>query len=127
MDTLGLFQNDIDDLDQLGPARYENIFKVYAKGEKYIYNILRRVDIDLNSADPSTFAEAPLQIESPWTNISYHVYGTVDLWWLIYICNKDIFKNPLQMVPGGTKLRVIKTDKLQSILNEISNDLKPRV
>ena len=85
------------------------------------------MDIDLNSADPSTFAEAPLKIESPWTNISYFVYGTVDLWWLIYICNKDTFKDPLQLVPGGTKLRVIKTSKLQSILNEIANDLKPRV
>ena len=127
MDTLGSFQNDIEDLEQLGPGRYENIFRVYAKDQKYIYNILRRVDIDLNSADPATFVEMRLKTEAPWTNISYQIYGTVDLWWLIYICNKDIFKNPLHLVPGGTMLRVIKTDKLQAILNEISSDLKPRV
>lgn len=127
MDTLGSFQNDIEDLEQLGPGRYENIFRVYAKDQKYIYNILRRVDIDLNSADPATFVEVRLKTEAPWTNISYQIYGTVDLWWLIYICNKDIFKTPLHLVPGGTMLRVIKTDKLQAILNEISSDLKPRV
>lgn len=127
MDSLGLFQNDINDLEQLGPARYENIFRVYSKGEKYIYNLLRRVDIDLSTADPATFLELPLKTEAPWTNISYQLYGTIDLWWLIYICNKDIIRDPLQLIPGGTKLRVIKTEKLQTILNEISSDLKPRV
>jgi hypothetical protein len=127
MDSLGLFQNDIDDLEQLGPGRYENIFRVYSKGEKYIYNLLRRVDIDLSTADPATFLELPLKTEAPWTNISYQLYGTIDLWWLVYICNKDIIRDPLQLIPGGTKLRVIKTEKLQTILNEISSDLKPRV
>lgn len=127
MDTLGTFQNDLPDLEQLGPARYENIFRVYAKGEKYIYNILRRVDIDLTQADPATFTETTLKTEAPWTNISYQIYGTIDLWWMVYICNKDIFKNPIQLVPGGTRLRVIKTGKLQAILNEIASDLRPRV
>ena len=44
-----------------------------------------KVDIDLNKADPVTFTETTLKTEAPWTNISYQLYGTIDLWWIIYV------------------------------------------
>lgn len=126
-DPAGQFQNEINELDQLSPARYENIFRLYVKDEKYIYNILKRVDIDLSTADPATITTTTLRSEAPWTNISYQLYGTTDLWWLVYICNKELFKNPLELVPGGTKLTVIRTDKIAMVMNEIEQDLKPKV
>jgi len=127
MDQLGSFQNDVEGLEQLNPGRYEQIFRVYQKDSKLFYNILRRVDIDMDAIDPQAIVDTTLKTDSPWTNISYHLYGTVDLWWLIYACNKTSFKDPLQIVPGGTKLKVIKTGKLQTVLQEIESDLKPRV
>ena len=126
-DPVGQFQNEINELDQLSPARYENIFRLYIKDEKFIYNILKRVDIDLSTADPATITTTTLRSEAPWTNISYQLYGTTDLWWLIYLCNKEMFKNPLNLVPGGTKLTVIRTDKIAMVMNEIEQDLKPKV
>ncbi len=126
-EPLGIFQKDIDDLPALDPGRFENIFRIYNKGDKYIYNILKRVNIDLSSADPETFTTSTLRSEAPWTLISHQLYGTMDLWWLIYICNKDIISSPVQLVPGGTPLKVIKAYKLRTLINEIESDLNPKV
>ena len=126
-DPLGIFQKDVTDLPLLDPGRYESIFRLYLRDDKYIYNILKRIDIDLSSADPETFTTTTLRSEAPWTNISFQLYGTTNLWWLVYICNKDIISNPVQLVPGGTKLKVIKTYKLRTVINEIEADLEPQV
>jgi hypothetical protein len=126
-DPTGIFQKDIMELPLLDPGRYENIFRLYLKNDKYIYNVLKRVDIDISLADAETFTATSLKSEAPWTNISFQLYGTMDLWWLIYICNKDVVSNPVQLVPGGTTLKVIKSHKLRSIINEIESDLNPQV
>lgn len=126
-DPAGIFQKDIMELPLLDPGRYENIFRLYLKNDKYIYNVLKRVDIDISQADAETFTVTNLKSEAPWTNISFQLYGTTDLWWLIYICNKDVVSNPVQLVPGGTALKVIKSHKLRTIINEIESDLSPRI
>lgn len=126
-DQSGMFQNDLMDLPLLEPGRYEKIFRLYNKKDKYIYNILKRVNIDLSNADTETFTTISLRAEAPWTNVSFQVYGTTDLWWIIYICNKNIVNNPVQLVPGGSKLTVIKPYKLRTIINEIESDLEPQV
>jgi len=40
----GKYQNNIDELPNLEDYRYENIFKIYQKGDKdfYYYNILKK-------------------------------------------------------------------------------------
>lgn len=127
MDAEGIFQNSIDELDNLDSGRFENIFRVFLKSEKYFYNILRTINIDLSDADPNTYSVSSLKVESSWTNISYRTYGTTDLWWVIYITNKDKFNNPVQLVPGGTELRIVKTTFLRSIVDEINQELKPKI
>lgn len=127
MDATGDFQNNIDDLDNLTSGRYENIFRLFMKDDKYYYNILRRVNINLSDAASETYTVSKLRFETPWTTISYRAYGTTDLWWLIYLSNKDVVSNPVDLVPGGTTLKIIKHLYLRSVIDEIESELKPTV
>lgn len=127
MDATGEFQNNIEDLENLASSRYENIFRMFLKNEKYYYNILKRVNIDLSSAASETFTVTKIRFETPWTTISYRAYGTTDLWWLIYLSNKEQFSNPVDLVPGGTTLKIIKHLYLRSVIDEIETELKPTV
>lgn len=127
MDATGEFQNNIDELDNLAPSRYENIFRMFMKDSKYYFNILRRVNINLNDAASETYTVTKVRFETPWTTISYRAYGTTDLWWLIYLANKENFNNPVDLVPGGTTLKIIKHLYLRSVIDEIESELKPIV
>ena len=126
MDATGAFQNSIDELENISSTRYENIFRLFTKQGKYIYNILRSINIDLNNASPDTYTISSTQFETSWTNISYQAYGTPELWWLIYITNKNVINNPVQLVPGGVPLRFIKPDKLKDVLDQITIQLNPK-
>lgn len=127
MDAAGAYHNEIPDLESINDGRYENIFKMYTKDDKYIYNILHQVTLDISTADPQTFDQVTIKFDMPWTAISYRVYNTTELWWLIYIVNKNAIKTPLELVPGGTKLNVVRPLYLRDIVDEINRELKPRI
>lgn len=127
MDAQGAYHNEISELESINDARYENIFKMYIKDDKYIYNILRQVNIDMSTADPQTFDQTVIKFDMSWTAISYRVYSTTELWWLIYLSNKHTINTPLDLVPGGTKLNIIKPLYLRDIVDEITQSLRPRV
>jgi hypothetical protein len=127
MDAIGAFQNDVEELEQLAATRYENIFRMFIKKEKYFYNILKRVNIDLSTADATTYTKIKLRGETPWTTLSNKVYGSNDLWWLIYMVNRDKVSNPVDLIPGGTEIMVIRPLFVRDILNEITSDLNPTV
>lgn len=125
MNPLGEYQKNIEDLDLLPDGRYENIFKIFIKEGKYVYNILKTVHIDIDDLPSSHFEQTQTITESPFTYISYAAYNTQDLWWIIYLVNKDIIKNPIELVPGGTTLRLLKIDKVRDILDQVSIMLEP--
>lgn len=127
MDAAGAYQNEIDELENISDTRYENIFRMFYKQEKYFYNILKRVNIDLSTADPTSFTTIKLRGEVAWTVLADKVYGTTDLWWLIYLVNRNKTPNPVQIIPGGTELLVIRPLYVRDILNEIGSDLNPSV
>lgn len=114
----GQLQNDIDVLSKLNAYNFENLFKVYRDGEDpYYYNLLNTIVLptDLN---PSVYYE--YTIPGPnisWTNLSYQVYGTIRLWWIICIAN-DI-QNPTAFPASGTKLKIIRPEYVREILATI--------
>lgn len=127
MDAPGEFRKNIDDLEAIESGQYDNIFRMFIKDKKYYYNILKRVNIDLTTANPEVFEQTKIRFETPWTTISYRAYGTTSLWWLIYLSNPGAVKNPLELIPGGTPLKVIKPAYLRNILDEIEQELTPNV
>jgi len=111
-------QNNIPTLPTLSLLKLENLFNVYNNGSYYFYNILGTVNIPQN-LDRSTYAEYTVPSENmPWTLISYKVYNTMDLWWLI--CSTNNISNPIEFVKAGTVLKILTPEYVSSILQTIN-------
>ena len=119
----GQYQNFIPDLPTLEQYRYENLFKVYQTGDKnfYYYNILKNIKVpdDINS---DIFDTITLTNHTPFTVLSYQIYGTTYLWWLICIVNK--IANPFDKTIIGLKIKVIKKQYVKTILDNINQQLQ---
>jgi hypothetical protein len=111
-------QNDIQDLPQLTSERYENIFNVYQTTDGYYYyNILSKVSI-LDTIDPSIIMYFKIPKLMPWTNISFLIYGTQYLWWLLCALNK--IQNPVRVLQPGTVIAAINPTYVKNVLDEIN-------
>lgn len=119
----GQYQNNISQLPGLEPYRYENIFKVYQTGDKdyYFYNILKKIEIpkDINNQVFDVILFPP---NTPFTSLSYAIYGTTYLWWLICVVN-DI-KNPFDTSLVGKKIKILKRDYVKPVLDSIQQQLQ---
>ena len=112
-------QNNISELPSLDKFRYENIFNVYQNtDDQYYYNILRKVNFPEN-IDESYFTTYTVPSNyTPYTLISYKVYGTIYLWWLICAFNR--INNPVYFPPAGSSLKVLKPEYVRSVLQSLS-------
>ena len=114
-------QNDTPQLANIAPTRYENIFDVYQTddAEKYFYyNLSKRVNLEIGNIDPEFLDYYICNGEQPLTTISYRVYGTIDLWWLVVTLNQ---LNPVQNVPAGTALAFIKPEYINNVLQIVNS------
>jgi hypothetical protein len=119
----GQYQNYINELPSLELYRYENIFKVYQTGDKnfYFYNIIKKLAIpdDINS---DIFSTVTLKNNIPLTVLSYNLYGTTYLWWLICAVNK--IQNPFDPNLSGRSIKVIKKQYIKTVLDSINTQLQ---
>lgn len=119
----GKFQNNIDELKELESYRYENIFKVYETGKKnyFFYNIAKKIVLPDN-LDNNFFDFITLRNNIPLTTISFQIYGTTYLWWLILIVNN--IENPVKKLPVGKKIRYIKPNLIKTVVDNIKSQLQ---
>ena len=116
---------DIPELSNIDNERYESIFNVHQTGdnkdEYYYYNILSKISIDTTGIDPLVFDYYTIQKRLPWTSISYNLYNTQHLWWLILAVNKIV--SPIVQPAPGTVIKVIKAEYIDNVLSEIQGKL----
>jgi len=103
------------------PEMYENIFNSYRlendNGNQYVfYNILNKVSLPDN-IDDNVFKKFSVPGHMPLTTISYRIYKTMHLWWLIMLCNN--IRNPVKLLSPGTVLKTIKPQYLSTVLASI--------
>jgi hypothetical protein len=116
----GSKQNEVEELNSLSNDMYENIFKVNlidTKGtDVYFYNLLNKVVFpdDISDEYVDTII---LQGDKPWTTLSYQLYGTINLWWTVYLLNKPdyIFK-----ALAATEYKYIKPGAMKAVLQQIT-------
>lgn len=105
--------------------RYENIFNLYKfntdKGDTYyFYNILNKVTLPSN-LDDSVFSYIRIEGDMPLTDISFKIYGTQYLWWLILLANN--IRNPVKKIAPGSVIRIIKVDYLDLVFASIKDKI----
>ena len=115
-------QNSIPELETLESVRYENIFNVYEfkKGDSdsyYYYNILKKISIDTSNISPDVFYYVKVDKKLPWTSISYNLYDTQHLWWLILLFNN--ITNPVILPKLGDVYKVVKKEYVNDIISQL--------
>lgn len=120
--STGTYQAEVPGLPKLQSTRYENIFKIYYNEDGLPFYNLNRSIVFPNNLDPGLFNvfvyDAPLQ----WPILSYKLYQTIYLWWMIIEVNN--IKNPLILPPVGTALRYIKPEFVQYVLGQIKTQIR---
>jgi len=118
--NIGLKQNNINGLPNLRGTQYENIFSVNLlkandNTKFYFYNILNSVIIP-DSLDKNIFETEFLDRDIPWTTYSYLKYGTIDLWWLVFLINKPDF---IFYAKSGQEIKFIKPEYVDAVISQI--------
>lgn len=110
--------NQIKDLSKLTIENYENIFNVYQEENGlYYYNLLNSIQFPTNL--PATlFTSYIIKPGDSWPFISYKVYKTPNLWWIIILANK--IQNPTQLPSSGTELLIPIVDVVKEILSQLT-------
>lgn len=117
-----MLQNQINNLPKLAVENYENIFQVYTdQDDRYFYNLLQSIKIPTNL--PKGYYDTYITTYSDtWPFISYKVYQTPNLWWMIVAANNIL--NPVIQPEVGITIKIIKPALVRSMLTEISNQLR---
>lgn len=120
---VGSYQNQINDLPTISKERYENIFKIYniddTSTSYRFYNILNKVTIP-DDIDENLLGTINLNVKVPWTILSYKLYNTQFLWWLIFLLNKP--KN-IFYADSGIEYKYVLPENIISVLDTIENQL----
>jgi len=118
-------QNDFENLDNyLDQYDLANILNVYNDSKlgsfSITYNMNRTLNIlDINNIDNSYFNTYTVNDNDTLIAISYKIYKTTRLWWLIAKMNG--FYDPTQTLNTGNNLKILKAEYISSILDNIRN------
>lgn len=101
--------------------RYEKIFNVYEVTNEYankyvIYNILNKISLP-NNLNKNYIIKYSVTGLMPLTTLSYNIYGSIHLWWLILMLNKKI--NPVTLIQPGSIIDVINPEYLPTLLGSL--------
>jgi hypothetical protein len=120
----GKFQKDIPELPTLDKNRYETLFRIYNVEDSpknfYYYNITKSIKIDTSNLDDYFFQKYTLNRNTPWTTLSYQLYGTMFLWWLIKLLNPD---TDVFVAKAESEIRIIRPEFLEAVLDEIQSQI----
>lgn len=107
------------------PDRYENIFNMYQFDTKnddtYVfYNILSKITIP-TGLDPNVYQLYEVDSQIALTTLSYKLYGSQHLWWLIMVLNN--LRNPVKLIESGSVIKIIKSEFLDLVFDSLKNKI----
>ena len=113
-----MHQNNVNTLPNLTQDRYENIFNVYNDDNGYYYyNLLQSVVLPQNLPE-SFFISYTTVPGDTLPFISYKLFNTINLWWIICIANN--ITNPIDPIDSGLLLKIPNTNIVREILKQIN-------
>lgn len=111
-------QNDINDVNyRLNSQQYENVFNVYEDSDiGYFYNLLRTINFP-EDLDPDTYDIYVIESGDTWPQISWRVYSSVFLWWVI--CAVNQIQDPTKVPAPGIKIKILRPFYVKNLLNDV--------
>jgi len=110
---------NVTGLDSVSLESYERIFNVNLVKNKdknfLFYNTLNKV-IFPDNLSSEVYDEIIVQVDTPWTTLSYNIYGTINLWWVVYLINKPKY---IFLAKSGSKIKYILPSAISTVLNRI--------
>lgn len=114
-----MFQNQISELPYLAEDRFENIFSIYLdENNKYYYNLLQTINFPENLPS-GLFSSYTVEPGDTLPFISYKLFGTIYLWWVLCLTNK--IDNPTITLEPGTVIKVLNDNTLRVLIQEINS------
>jgi hypothetical protein len=116
----GTYHNNTPGLHGISEQHYEKIFKLYMDGEYPTYNLLQQIVLpdNINQTMLRTIDVPP---GTPYSILSYNIYGNIHMWWLICLVNR--IDDPTSLPPAGTKLSIIPSEHVGQVLSIIASQL----
>lgn len=105
----------------LGKYDYANLFDVVNKGEKSYFNLCKNINFkNIDYLNSELFTTYEVLDNDTWPGISYKVYNTIDLWWLI--CKFNNVRNPFEELTVGKLLKIPSEELVDIILETINKN-----
>lgn len=60
-----------------------------------------------------------IDTDTPWTVLSWKIYGTIDYWWILSQLNKDTNSHFYAKV--GSTVTIIKPSRIGDVINSLKN------
>ena len=99
----------------------ENFLNIYQNTNgQYFYNLIKPINV-IKADNVSIEHTHVFSSQDSWTNISYKYYQTIDLWW--FICTYNQIQNPLKPIEPGTEIKILKSEYVGSILEELNKQI----
>ena len=99
---------------------YNSLFNLYYTTERIPFSLKNRSIAFPDDKNSPIYEMKYISIDTPWTVLSYNIYGTIDFWWLLSTLNKsDIF-----YAKEGTEIRIISKEYISDIITTIKNQAK---
>lgn len=94
---------------------YSNIFNVYLTEEGTPYRLLNKRVVFPDDQSLEFYSKYYVDDDTPWTILSYKLYGTIDYWWVLTSLNKSM----IFYAERGSEILIIRPDNITSILKQI--------
>ena len=106
--------------NQISNTSYMRLYNILldTDRETHFMNIFNSVTINEDAqTDILAFDTYEVSEGEFWDNISYQVYGTPFLWWVIALMN-DV-SNPFEELEAGTNIKVLKIQNLSILFSDM--------
>ena len=97
---------------------FDNFFNVYQdKDSNYYYNLNSTIYIDIPESRLLTYV---CQHDIHWPTISYNLYGTTRLAWVLMKINKITSDLSFKIIPAGSKIKYLDKSDITTIIEKFT-------
>ena len=95
---------------------FENFFDIYEDAKGYFYNLNETVYLNI---DNSIIEEYTCDHIMQWPLVSYKIYGTTRLAWLLMKLNNIDISNVFTNLVAGQKVKYLPQEQMQNVIEQI--------